>query len=102
MGFEFTKSELVEFYCIFGKPQPQANILHYSPYTQLVRSEKIPKKQKQQQQQQQLGLFPSLLITHVVFQHYLKSSLLSPLFFSKVMHEDKCELKMVNPIIPTK
>ena len=43
MGFEFTKSELVEFYCIFGKPQPQANILHYSPYTQLVRSEKIPK-----------------------------------------------------------
>lgn len=46
MGFEFTKSELVEFYCIFGKPQPQANILHYSPYTQLVRSEKIPKTTK--------------------------------------------------------
>ena len=40
MGFEFTKSELEEFYCIFGKPQPQVNILHYSHYTQLVRSEK--------------------------------------------------------------
>ena len=79
MGFEFAKSELVEFYCIFGKPQPQANILHYSPYTQLVRSEKIPKKQKQQQQQ--IGLFFSLMITHFVFQHYLKSSLLSPMFF---------------------
>ena len=99
MGFEFTKSELVEFYCIFGKPQPQANILHYSPYTQLVRSEKIPKKQKQQQQQQ-LGLFPSLLSTYVVFQHYLKSSLLSPMFF--FLHEDKCELVMVNPLIATK
>ena len=97
MGFEFT--ELVEFYCIFGKPQPQANILHYSPYTQLVRSEKIPKKQKQQQQHQQLGLFFSLMITYVVFQHYLKSSLLSPMFF---LHEDKCELVMVNPLIATK
>ena len=44
MGFEFTKSELEEFYCIFGKLQPQANILHYSHYTQLVRSEKNNKK----------------------------------------------------------
>ena len=100
MGFEFTKSELEEFYCIFGKPRPQANILHYSHYTQLVRGEKKNKKKKQQQQQ--LGLLFSLLITHVVFQHYLKSSLLSPLFFSKVMHEDKCELVMVNPLIPIK
>lgn len=100
MGFEFTKSELEEFYCIFGKPRPQANILHYSHYTQLVRGEKNNNKKKQQQQQ--LGLLFSLLITHVVFQHYLKSSLLSPLFFSKVMHEDKCELVMVNPLIPTK
>lgn len=97
MGFEFT--ELVEFYCIFGKPQPQANILHYSPYTQLVRSEKIPKKQKQQQHQQ-LGLFFSLMITYVVFQHYLKSSLLSPIFFFYMCF--KCELVMVNPLIATK
>ena len=51
MGFEFTKSELEEFYCIFGKPQPQVNILHYSHYTQLVRSEKKNKKKKKQQQQ---------------------------------------------------
>ena len=99
MGFEFTKSELEEFYCIFGKPRPQANILHYSHYTQLVRGEKNNNPKKQQQQQ--LGLLFSLLITHVVFLHYLKSSLLSPLFFSKVMHEDKCELVTVNPLIPT-
>ena len=85
------------------KPRPQANILHYSHYTQLVRGEKITtKKNNNNNQQQQLGLLFSLLITHVVFQHYLKSSLLSPLFFSKVMHEDKCELVMVNPLIPTK
>ena len=101
MGFEFTKSELEEFYCIFGKLRPQANILHYSPYTQLVRSEKYNKKTKIKQQQQ-LDLLFTLLITHFVFQHYLKSSLLSPLFFSKVMHEDKCELVMVDPIISTK
>ena len=46
MGFEFTKSELEEFYCIFGKLRPQANILHYSTYTQLVRSGKNNKKKK--------------------------------------------------------
>ena len=46
MGFEFTKSELEEFYYIFGKLRPQANILHYSPYTQLVRSEKKQKKKQ--------------------------------------------------------
>lgn len=86
------------------KPRPHANILHYSHYTQLVRGEKNNNKKKNNnnQQQQQLGLLFSLLITHVVFQHYLKSSLLSPLFFSKVMHEDKCELVMINPLIPTK
>ena len=92
-------SELEEFYCIFGKLRPQANILHYSPYTQLVRKKTQKNKQNKKKQ---LGLLFTLLITHFVFQHYLKSSLLSPLFFSKVMHEDKCELVTVDLIISTK